>query len=255
MTHRNPSVNWDWLKLLCLTMMATLTIEHSRLDVYISRLFYTNGQWLLEKGGEPYALIFYNGPKLLLILLAVYLMVVLTIKYRQPSRDIPSTQSSQLDNWLNPLSVREISYLLIVLIGVPTVIATLKAVTHVSCPNQLSLFNGELPYLNLWQDIISRTPVRCFPAAHASAGFALYGFAYLPRFKRYRVKIIIAVSLLGWTMGLYKMAIGDHFFSHTLVSMLLAWTQACATATIIFAKRYVKNPTPLPTNIYKSIKK
>ena len=255
MTHRNPSVNWDWLKLLCLTMIATLTIEHSRLDVYISGLFYTNGQWLLEKGVQPYALIFYNGPKLLLILLAVYLMIVLMIKYRQPSRTIPSEHPYQFDKWRNPLSVREISYLLIVLIGVPTVIATLKGVTHVSCPNQLSLFNGDLPYLNLWQDIISRTPVRCFPAAHASAGFALYGFAYLPSFQRYRVKIIMVASLLGWTMGLYKMAIGDHFFSHTLVSMLLAWTLACAIATIFFAKHYVKKSAPLPTNAYESIKK
>lgn len=56
-------------------------------------------------------------------------------------------------------------------------------------------------------------------------------------------------------MGRYKMAIGDHFFSHTLVSMLLAWTQACATATIIFAKRRITKPVSLPTNIYKSIKK
>ena len=255
MTHENPSVNRDWLKLLCLTIIATLTIEHSRLDVYISKLFYTNGQWLLEKGVQPYAFIFYNGPKLLLILLAVYLIMVLIIKYRLSSKAIPSTHPSKFDKWLNPLSIREISYLLIVLIGVPTVIATLKGVTHVSCPNQLSLFNGDLPYLNLWQDIKSRMPVRCFPAAHASAGFALYGFAYLPSLKRYRVKIIVVASLLGWIMGLYKMAIGDHFFSHTLVSMLLAWTLACATATIFFAKRYIKKPASLHTNAYKSIKK
>ena len=35
-------------------------------------------------------------------------------------------------------------------------------------------------------------------------------------------------------MGLYKMLFGDHFFSHTLVSMLLSLTIACALATLFF---------------------
>ncbi|HIP14233.1 MAG TPA: PAP2 family protein, partial [Sulfurimonas autotrophica] len=29
--------------------------------------------------------------------------------------------------------------------------------------------------------------------------------------------------IVGWSMGLYKMIIGDHFFSHTLITMILAW--------------------------------
>lgn len=32
----------------------------------------------------------------------------------------------------------------------------------------------------------------------------------------------MAISI-GWALGLYKMFIGDHFLSHTLVTMLLAW--------------------------------
>ena len=41
-------------------------------------------------------------------------------------------------------------------------------------------------------------------------------------------------------MGLYKMLFGDHFFSHTLVSMLLSLTIACALANVFF-KRAAKN--------------
>ncbi|MDE4453929.1 PAP2 family lipid A phosphatase [Psychrobacter sp. DAB_AL62B] len=243
MTLAKNFTDWLWLKLLCLTIIATLIFEHSQLDVRISELFYSNGHWSLEKGAQPYAFIFYDFPKLLLILLAIYLLTVLILKYRQHSNATFSINTPRFDRFLIPLSVREISYLLIVLIVVPTVIATLKSFTHVSCPNNLSLFNGDLPYLNLWQNIVAMTPAKCFPAAHASAGFSLYGLAFLPTLQKHRYKIFAIVTILGWTMGLYKMLFGDHFFSHTLVSMLLSWTLACALASILFKRAATKGVT------------
>ncbi|MEL0619946.1 PAP2 family lipid A phosphatase [Psychrobacter proteolyticus] len=245
MTSENNAMTWDWLKLLCVTIMATLVFEHSQLDVRISELFYNNGHWLLEKGAQPYAFIFYDLPKALLILLAVYLIAVLIIKYRQSRFNATAPNRSKLsynklDKFLLPLPMREIGYLLIILVIVPATIATLKGVTHVSCPNDLAIFNGDLPYLNLWQNIIAATPARCFPAAHASAGFSLYGLAFLPTLRKYCYQIVISVTVLGWTMGLYKMLFGDHFFSHTLVSMLLSLTIACALAALFF-KQSIKN--------------
>ena len=244
MTSENNAMTWDWLKLLCVTIMATLVFEHSQLDVRISELFYNNGHWLLEKGAQPYAFIFYDLPKALLILSAVYLIAVLIIKYRQsrlnataPNRyklNLSKPSHNKLDKFMLPLPMREIGYLLIILAMVPATIATLKGVTHVSCPNDLVIFNGDLPYLNLWQNIVAAMPARCFPAAHASAGFSLYGLAFLPTLRKHRYQIVISVTILGWTMGLYKMLFGDHFFSHTLVSMLLSLTIACALATLFF---------------------
>ncbi|MEZ7502085.1 PAP2 family lipid A phosphatase [Psychrobacter sp. Arc29] len=242
MTLENHSMAWGWLKLLCVTIIATLVFEHSQLDIRISELFYSNGHWLLEKGAQPYAFIFYDLPKALLILLAVYLIAVLIIKYRQPLPDVASQHRHKFDRFLLPLPIREIGYLLIIIAIVPASIATLKGVTHVSCPNDLVIFNGDLPYLNLWQNIVAATPARCFPAAHASAGFSLYGLAFLPTLKKYRYQIFTTVTVLGWTMGLYKMLFGDHFFSHTLVSMLLSLTIACALATLFF-KHSIANKT------------
>jgi membrane-associated PAP2 superfamily phosphatase len=242
MTSKKNAMTWDWLKLLCVTIMATLVFEHGQLDVRISELFYNNGHWLLEKGAQPYAFIFYDLPKVLLILLAVYLIAVLIVKYRQPLPNLALKQRNKIDRFLLPLSMREISYLLIILAVVPATIATLKGVTHVSCPNDLIVFNGDLPYLNLWQNIVAATPARCFPAAHASAGFSLYGLVFLPTLRKYRYQIVISVTVLGWTMGLYKMLFGDHFFSHTLVSMLLSLTIACALAALFF-KQSIKNKT------------
>ena len=112
MNLRNNAIDWVWLKLLCLTIIATLTFEHSQLDVHISEIFYVNGHWLVEKNAQPYAFIFYDFPKLLLILLAVYLITVLTIKYRQPLNAVLSMNYSKFDRFLIPLSLREIVYLL-----------------------------------------------------------------------------------------------------------------------------------------------
>ncbi len=234
MALENNSSDWMLLKLLCLTIIATLTFEHSQFDIRISELFYTNGQWLLEKGAQPYAFLFYDGPKALLILLALYLITVLIVKYRQRSNNTSIYKKSRFNKFMVPFSVREISYLLIILIVVPSTIALLKAVTHVSCPNHLALFGGDLPYLNIWQNILAKTDAKCFPAAHASAGFSLYGLALLPRLKKYRYHIFAIVTILGWMMGIYKMMFGDHFFSHTLVSMLLAWTITCGLARVFF---------------------
>ncbi|AMT96389.1 MULTISPECIES: PAP2 family lipid A phosphatase [Psychrobacter] len=240
MNTNHHVTDWTWLKLLCSTIIATVALEHSQIDLLISKLFYLNGQWLLEKGAQPYALIFYDAPKALLILFATYLMIVLAIKYRTPLNADFSLNHSKRSKYILPLAVREISYLLIVIIIVPTTIATLKSVTHVSCPNHLMLFGSDMPYLDLWQSIVAKTPAKCFPAAHASAGFSLYGLAFLPTWRKYRYKIFEAVTALGWTMGLYKMLFGDHFFSHTLVSMLLSLTIACALEHIFF-KRFDEN--------------
>ena len=229
--------------LILLAISATLLVEHSPLDISISQLFYTNGHWLIEKGAQPYAFIFYDGPKLLLILFGVYLLIASLWRYWQSRQTTITATSPLIFRPIMALSSREIGYLLLVIIAVPTIIASLKSITHVSCPNHLYLFNGDLPYLSIWENIVAKTDAKCFPAAQASAGFALYGLAYLPTLYRHRLKIFIMVTALGWIMGVYKMSFGDHFFSHTLVSMLLSWSIACALAIIFL--------TPLKLMLFK----
>ena len=128
----------QWLILLALTIGSTLVFEHSQLDVRISEIFYSNGDWLLEKGGQPYAFILYDFPKALLILMIVALLIILILRYvrRKPTHTMPA--KTLFIGLVTTLSNREIGYLLVTLIAVPTIIASLKAVTHVSCPNNLA---------------------------------------------------------------------------------------------------------------------
>ena len=40
--------------------------------------------------------------------------------------------------------------------------------------------------------------------------------------KNKKIALIVAISI-GWIIGSYKMIIGDHFFSHTLITMIISW--------------------------------
>ena len=210
---------------LVLASVFTLTLEHSPLDVAISQYFYspTDG-WLLAKQSLLPNLIFYTIPKRLLIVFEVYLAIAWLQRY---------LQSLQSGNWFakkatwfqpfNRLSLAEIGYLVVAMVLVPSITASLKAVTHVVCPNHLQIFGGEYAYLSILENIQLGIRSKCFPAAHASAGFALYAWAFVPMLWQKRWWVAAVVTLLAWLMGGYKMLIGDHFFSHTMVSMCLAW--------------------------------
>ncbi len=233
---------WHLLLLISLTVLSVVLLDHSQLDLWISQLFYNNGSWIIDKSQQPYRFIFYRLPKILMQLLALYLLAVIIFRYRQQAADSAlSKPRSNLPNLhfnkqLYPLTEAELFYLLFTLSLIALVLSNLKDMTHVGCPNHLIPFGGELPYLSVWDNIRAKTPSKCFPAAHAGLIFSLYAFAYIPRLYHNRIKIIVWVTVLGWVMGGYKMLIGDHFFSHTVFSMLLAWSLAYGMGMLFFSK-------------------
>ena len=105
----------------------------------------------------------------------------------------------------------------------PLLVASLKAVTGIYCPRQLALFGGEAPYRHLFSTSVPVSGGRCFPGGHASGGFALTMLFFCFSSRRAKAAALAASLALGWTMGLYQMMRGEHFLSHTVVSMLLAW--------------------------------
>lgn len=238
-TQLFPNYKKEFFISLILAMIATVLLEHSSLDIAVSQIFYQgNGNWWIEKGSRVPDWIFYTGIKRLLIVFEIY--VILAWLQRLNFSKTPNHQHKEILKGFQILSrftTRELGYLAGVMLLVPTVVATLKGITQVPCPNDLQLFGGKLEYLSLWQDIVSRSGQKCFPAAHASSGFALYAWAFLPSLRHRRWQIAIAVTVLAWLMGGYKMAIGDHFLSHTVVSMLLGWAICSGMAWAWFAKR------------------
>lgn len=230
---------------LAVIVMTAVFIEHGSVDVTISSWFYVEqGRWLLSKDQFVFSMLFYKLPKWLLIVFGVYLLTALA--WRQFIADKTDNSAKLLFGRryapiyapLANFGQSDILYVFAVLALTPLLVATLKSLTHVPCPHELLIFAGDKPYLSLWQDILSQQRAKCFPAAHASSGFGLYGLAFVPALQHKRWRYVILVSAIGWTMGLYKMMIGDHFFSHTLVSMALAWFVASGLSAVFFTKKH-----------------
>jgi membrane-associated PAP2 superfamily phosphatase len=104
----------------------------------------------------------------------------------------------------------------------------LKAVTNIPCPKDLILFGGDYPYVTLFREfpanlVQPERTIRCYPAGHASGAFALMSLGLLFNSSRNRRIAAISAFVLAWIVGIYKMGMGDHFLSHTIVTMLIAF--------------------------------
>lgn len=211
------------LSIACLIFVVVL-FDITDIDMWVQDRLYQfgSGHWLLDKHNETLRLLFYDGPKQLLALLAKMVPLVLIVFHR----------SVRLAVYRRGLIIVLISLVLtVVLVG------GLKSLTNVPCPKDLSHFGGDFPYVTFLHpdsraEHLGR--VRCFPAGHASGGFALLSLFFLFRRRRNQWIGFGVGMLLGWTFGIYKMLIGDHFLSHTLVSMCLAWLVAVGVAACVY---------------------
>jgi membrane-associated PAP2 superfamily phosphatase len=197
-----------------LLILSILIFEFTSIDLIIQNQFYdfSSLEWALDKKAFVPKLIFYDGIKKLYIALAILILTLLLF----------FKQKTTISKHKKGLLV-----VLLALILVPLLIGFLKAVTNIPCPKDIQSYGGIAPYVTLFMSypdsFIQVKAFKCYPAGHASGGFALMSLFFL--FHSIRAKIIgLLIGLtLGWLTGGYKMLIGDHFFSHTLISMLIAW--------------------------------
>jgi membrane-associated PAP2 superfamily phosphatase len=114
------------------------------------------------------------------------------------------------------------------------VISLLKSGSATSCPWDLHEFGGLAHYVSHWhwreQDGGSG---RCFPAGHASSGFAFIGgwfvFSASPVIARRWLLGSLAAGLL---FGLAQQVRGAHFMSHTLWTGWICWITAWAVDAV-----------------------
>ena len=109
------------------------------------------------------------------------------------------------------------------------VISSLKLHSHTSCPWDLQEFGGAATYLSHWA-WGARDGGRggCFPAGHASAGFAFLGgfFAFRHALPATARRWFVGAMLAGLVFGLAQQVRGAHYMSHTLWTAWLCWTVA-----------------------------
>jgi membrane-associated PAP2 superfamily phosphatase len=108
-------------------------------------------------------------------------------------------------------------------------VSTMKLHSHTSCPWDLQEFGGVATHLSHWAwGVRDGGRGGCFPAGHASAGFAFIGgfFAFrhvLPATAR---RWLAGAMAAGLALGLAQQVRGAHYMSHTFWTAWLCWTVA-----------------------------
>lgn len=183
-------------------------------DIMVQNYFYNfeTKSWLIDKDEPILKFFLYDGLKQGLIIFGVFILILL-IFFRKKE------------------FVKEYKKGLIILllssIFVPTIVGSLKAITNTPCPCNIEHFGGEYPDIKVLdkypEDFIQKSKAKCWPAGHASGGFALMALFFFFKNPRNQFFGLIGAITLGWSMGTYKMLLGDHFLSHTIITMILAW--------------------------------
>ena len=186
----------------------------SNIDIKIQDNFFnfSTYTWILDRNLEPYKFIFYDGIKKILIFIALVFIVVL-IFFRK---------NKMIQEYKKGIIIVVLSA-----IFVPITTGIIKKTTNMPCPKNEIHYGGKMIKTAVWQSYQepykSMDKIACYPAGHASGGFALLSLFFLFKTKRNKILVLTFALTIGWSMGMYKMLIGDHFLSHTIITMMIAW--------------------------------
>lgn len=203
-----------WITLGLLAAVLTL-FELTNLDLQLQDRFYNfeTRRWIVDEKAPLGRLVFYNGPK---ALVWVFALTTLTLA-AGPARWREKFRLNRRGLWLGVL----------VIATVPALAGLGKKYTNTFCPSEIRRYGGDVAYVKLCEPHPPDDPAErrggCFPAGHASGGFALMGLLAVRGTRRWRNGIITLGLGLGWWMGGYQMLKGAHYLSHTLTTMLVAW--------------------------------
>jgi membrane-associated PAP2 superfamily phosphatase len=202
------------LPYLLAALVCTLLESVQAFDQLAQAPFFLHGEWLLPKAVHAeYKWLLYTAPKIFIGTLGGAFLLLFLVSFSH-------TYRSRLEAWRKPslLIVCSIAF-------VPLAVSIMKALTGVYSPVDLFPYNGKHPHIGLLEQLWTYSAVsggRSFPAGHASGGFALMALYYLPIAVSWKRALFTSGLLAGWGMGLYQMARGEHFLSHTLTTMFLA---------------------------------
>ena len=144
----------------------------------------------------------------------------------QHRRQQHAGRKPQSRSWRRPLAALALSVLLSTVL-----VASLKALSSVDCPWDLVRYGGDRVYVDIFSALLAGTPHRgCFPAGHASAGYAWLALFFFFQTVRpaWRWRGLTAGLMLGMVFGLSQQLRGAHFLSHDLWTSALCWLVAVA---------------------------
>jgi membrane-associated PAP2 superfamily phosphatase len=168
---------------------------------------------------------------------------------RQASKDLwfalammvaASLLSPHWKQWRRPLL-----YLLLSTALSTAAVGLLKRWTNMDCPWDLLRYGGDKNYYTLFMHRPSMLGhASCFPAGHASAGYAwiaLYFFflSTRPRWRGWGLGFALA---LGAVFGVAQQLRGAHFLSHDLWTLMICWLIALALYLLMLGRSRTRLP-------------
>ncbi|MBB6094554.1 membrane-associated PAP2 superfamily phosphatase [Povalibacter uvarum] len=147
---------------------------------------------------------------------------------------------------------RPVAYFIVSMVLAIGCVGLLKQLTNVDCPWDLQLFGGRLPYVSLFSDRLeSLRAAHCFPAAHASSGYALMTlyFAIRERSRAWATVGLAAGVAAGLVFGLAQQSRGAHFLSHDVWSSMLVWLIASSVYRFGFRSRLWSRPNSIEPGV------
>lgn len=148
----------------------------------------------------------------------------------------------QVRAWRTPLA-----YLVLAVLLSTLLVAWVKAWSNMDCPWDLARYGGIRPFISLF-DIrpLGLERGRCFPAAHAGAGYAwvaLYYFLCVVR-PAWRFRGLALGLGTGVLFGVSQQLRGAHFLSHDLWTLVICWTTCTALYRSLWPAGPVAPPAP-----------
>lgn len=210
----SSTLRWTAGSLLCL-----LAWDASGLDLVLAHWFGT-AQGFALRDHWLFTTVLHEGARRLSWLLVVGLSLAVWW---------PVGVLRQLDRW------QRLQLVVSILLGLALVVA-IKRISSTSCPWDLAEFGGLARYVSHWRfGLVDGGGAHCFPAGHASAGFAFVGGYFVLRDRAPRAaRIWLAAALAaGLVLGVSQQMRGAHFMSHTLWTAWLCWTVAWACHSLV----------------------
>ena len=215
MTARHDTFLRDHLWIpasLFLPIAAVLAVTY--LDLHLAQRWFFDagaGHWL-GKGTVWADSVLHRGGRYLMRLIGVLAILSWALSWR----------AAGLRPWR-----RAAGYFALCMALVPLTVGALKETTNVDCPWDLQGLGGDRPYVHLFEDRPDDLPrAACFPGAHSSSAFALFGLYFvglgLGR-RRLAVAALGGAAALGAVFSFAQQARGAHFLSHDLWSAAIAW--------------------------------
>jgi membrane-associated PAP2 superfamily phosphatase len=204
---------------------ATFIIEIFNIDMLFADFLYTleGGSWALKDAWVTSTLIHKTG-KYLSMFIALILAIALTQSYF----------TSLLRGYR-----RELLYLLIAAAGGSALISIIKEYSHISCAWDFMRYGGTKPYENAFSELRHLSGGQCFPAGHASGGYAWVAFYFLGTFKKspWRWAGLGFALSVGLIFGISQQLRGAHFISHDLWSIGICWFFSLITLKLMLIKK------------------